>query len=41
VLNHVNLDETHLNLDLSSSSFGVISQGLAPRVGQVSMRLEF
>jgi hypothetical protein len=41
VLNHVNLDETHLNLDLSTSSFGVVSQGLAPRVGQVSMRLEF
>jgi hypothetical protein len=41
VLNHVNLDESHLNLNLSSSSFGVISSGLAPRVGQVSMRLEF
>jgi hypothetical protein len=41
VLNHVNLDESHLNLNLSSSSFGVITEGLAPRVGQVSMRLEF
>jgi hypothetical protein len=41
VLNHVNLDENHLNLNLSSPSFGVITEGLAPRVGQVSMRLEF
>ena len=41
VLNHINLDENHLNLNLSSSSFGVISSGLSPRVGQVSMRLEF
>jgi len=41
VLNHVNLDETKLNLNLSNSSFGVITAGLAPRVGQVSMRLEF
>ncbi len=41
VLNHVNLDENHLNLNLSNSSFGVITSGLSPRVGQVSMRLEF
>ena len=41
VLNHVNLDETHLNLNLSTPSFGVITQGLSPRIGQVSMRLEF
>ena len=41
VLNHTNLDENHLNLNLSNSSFGVITSGLAPRVGQVSMRLEF
>jgi hypothetical protein len=43
VLNHVNLDESSLSnhLDLSTSSFGQITQGLAPRVGQVSMRLEF
>jgi hypothetical protein len=41
VLNHTNLDENYLSLDLSTSSFGVITKGLAPRVGQVSMRLEF
>ena len=43
VLNHVNLDETSLSnhLDLSTSSFGQITSGLAARVGQVSMRLEF
>ncbi len=41
VLNHINLDENHLNLNLSNSSFGVITAGLAPRQGQVSMRLEF
>jgi hypothetical protein len=41
VLNHINLDENSLNLDLSSRSFGTLTRGLAPRVGQVSMRLEF
>ncbi len=41
VLNHVNLDENSLNLNLSQNSFGVITKGLSPRVGQVSMRLEF
>jgi len=41
VLNHINLDETSMNLDLSTASFGTVTKGLAPRVGQVSMRLEF
>jgi hypothetical protein len=41
VLNHVNLDGTKLNLNLSNPSFGVMTAGLSPRVGQVSMRLEF
>jgi hypothetical protein len=41
VLNHLNLDESTLNLGLSSSSFGVMTKGLTPRQGQVSMRLEF
>ncbi|WP_263351643.1 TonB-dependent receptor [Acidicapsa acidisoli] len=41
VLNHINLDESSMNLDLSSTSFGTLTKGLAPRVGQVSMRLEF
>jgi Carboxypeptidase regulatory-like domain len=43
VLNHINLDESSLagHLDLSTSSFGQITSGLSPRVGQVSMRLEF
>ena len=41
VLNHTNLDENSLNLGLSSSSFGTITSGIAPRNGQVSMRLEF
>jgi len=39
VLNHVNLGQPNLNL--STVSFGTITSGLAPRVGQVSMRLEF
>ena len=39
VLNHVNLGQPNLNL--SAVSFGAITSGLAPRVGQVSMRLEF
>ena len=41
VLNHTNLDEGSLDLDLSSSSFGTITSGVAARNGQVSMRLEF
>ena len=44
VLNHVNLDESslanHLNLG-AGASYGTITSGLAPRVGQVSMRVEF
>jgi hypothetical protein len=44
VLNHINLDENnlagHLNLG-NGASYGTITAGLAPRVGQVSMRLEF
>jgi hypothetical protein len=44
VLNHINLDESslasHLNLG-NAASYGTITAGLAPRVGQVSMRLEF
>jgi hypothetical protein len=39
VLNHINLNQPNLNL--STVSFGAITSGLAPRVGQVSMRLEF
>jgi hypothetical protein len=39
VLNHINLNQPNLNL--SQVSFGTITSGLAPRVGQVSMRLEF
>lgn len=39
VLNHVNLNQPNLNL--STVSFGSITSGLAPRVGQVSMRVEF
>ena len=47
VLNHLNLDGANLadtslhHLDPSSASFGLITAGLSPRVGQVSMRLEF
>jgi hypothetical protein len=41
VLNHVNLDESKLNTNLSSTSFGTITAGLPGRTGQVSMRLEF
>ena len=39
VLNHNNLGQPNMNL--SESSFGVITTGIAGRVGQVSMRLEF
>ncbi|MGA7155334.1 MAG: carboxypeptidase regulatory-like domain-containing protein [Acidobacteriaceae bacterium] len=39
VLNHINLSQPNLNLD--KVSFGAITSGVAPRVGQVSMRLEF
>jgi len=41
VLNHTNLDENTLNLNLSNGSFGAITSGLAPRTGQVSARIEF
>ena len=41
VLNNLNPDENYLTLDLSSTSFGAITKGLAPRQGQVSIRLEF
>jgi hypothetical protein len=41
VLNNLNLDGSNLNLNLSNASFGVITSGLAPRQGQVSLRLEF
>lgn len=41
VLNHTNLNESSMNLSLSSSSFGTITSGVAARNGQVSMRLEF
>jgi len=41
VLNHTNLNENTLNLNLSNTSFGVVGSGLDPRIGQVSMRLEF
>lgn len=41
VLNNLNLDGTNLNLNLSSASFGITTTGLAPRQGQVSLRLEF
>ena len=44
VLNHINLDESnlagHLNMG-NGASYGTITSGLSPRVGQVSMRLEF
>ena len=39
VLNHTNLSLPNTNL--SSSSFGIITSGVAPRVGQVSARFEF
>jgi len=39
VLNHTNLSLPNTNL--SSSSFGIITTGVAPRVGQVSARVEF
>jgi len=39
VLNHINLNQPNLNLD--TVKFGSITSGLAPRVGQISMRLEF
>jgi len=45
VLNHTNLDGSNLtssgHLDLSSSSFGIISKGLDARTGQISVRLDF
>lgn len=41
VLNNLNLNESNLNLNLSNASFGAITSGLAPRQGQVSLRLEF
>jgi hypothetical protein len=41
VLNHTNLNEGSMNLNLSSASFGTITSGIAARNGQVSMRLEF
>jgi hypothetical protein len=41
VFNHTNLNESTLNMTLSSSSFGVITSGIAARNGQVSLRLDF
>ena len=41
VTNHTNLNENALNLDLGSSSFGVITSGLGGRSGQIAARLDF
>jgi hypothetical protein len=41
VANHTNLNETNLNLDPSSASFGVITAGLGGRSAQVAARLDF
>jgi hypothetical protein len=41
VTNHTNLDETHLNLNLSSASFGVITAGLPGRTAQIGARMDF
>ena len=41
VTNHTNLNENSLNLNLGSSSFGVITSGLGGRSAQIAGRLDF